>query len=162
MDDLVDFSDFLPTFIDLAGAQLTSDRTIDGTSFADRLRGQGASPRTWAYSESAVLPKPGGVEPDGEHSGLRWVRNVHWKLYSDGRLYAASANGQVKQFAIVGEEATFDLNRIGTVRTYEGHADHLFAVDAKNNLVAAAGYNGEVVIWDVDSGEIASRFVAKP
>ena len=82
--------------------------------------------------------------------------------HSDGRLYAASANGQVKQFAIVGEEATFDLNRIGTVRTYEGHADHLFAVDAKNNLVAAAGYNGEVVIWDVDSGEIASRFVAKP
>jgi arylsulfatase A-like enzyme len=87
VDDLVDFSDFLPTFIDLAGAQLTSDRTIDGTSFADRLRGQGASPRTWAYSESAVLPKPGGVEPDGEHSGLRWVRNVRWKLYSDGRLY---------------------------------------------------------------------------
>ncbi len=87
MGDLVDFSDFLPTFIDLAGAQLTSDRTIDGTSFADGLRGQGASPRTWAYSESAVLPKPGGVEPDGEHSGLRWVRNARWKLYSDDRLY---------------------------------------------------------------------------
>lgn len=87
VDDLVDFSDFLPTFVDLAGADLPDERKIDGRSFAGRLRRQEPSPRTWAYAESKALPKPGGVEPDGEDSGLRWVRNVRWKLYSDGRLY---------------------------------------------------------------------------
>jgi len=33
------------------------------------------------------LPKPGGVEPDGTSSGLKWVRNQEWKLYNDGRLF---------------------------------------------------------------------------
>ncbi|MBT4273982.1 MAG: Cerebroside-sulfatase, partial [Verrucomicrobia bacterium] len=56
-------------------------------SFASRLRGQGASRRSFAYSEEAVLPKPGGVEPDGISSGLKWVRTQEWKLYNDGRLY---------------------------------------------------------------------------
>ena len=34
-----------------------------------------------------MLPKPGGVEPDGTSSGLKWVRNQDWKLYNDGRLF---------------------------------------------------------------------------
>jgi arylsulfatase A-like enzyme len=87
IDDLVDFSDVLPTFLDLAGQALPSDHKIDGFSFASRLRGQGASRRSFAYSEEAVLPKPGGVEPDGTSSGLKWVRTQEWKLYNDGRLY---------------------------------------------------------------------------
>ena len=87
VDDLVDFSDFLPTFLDLAGAPLPADRKIDGVSFAKRLRGQGASPRSFTYCEEAVLPKPGGVEPDGTSSGLKWVRNQDWKLYNDDRLF---------------------------------------------------------------------------
>ena len=35
----------------------------------------------------AVLPKPGGVEPDGTSSGLKWVRNQDWKLYNNGHLF---------------------------------------------------------------------------
>jgi len=87
VNDLVDFSDILPTFLDLAGAPLTKDHKIDGVSFAGRLRDQGASPRKFAYCEEAVLPKPGGVEPDGTSSGLKWMRTQDWKLYSDGRLF---------------------------------------------------------------------------
>lgn len=92
VDDLVDFSDFLPTFVDLAGSQLPPQRVIDGVSFANRLRGEGPSPRTFAYCEEAVLPKPGGVEPDGTSSGLKWVRTQRWKLYNDGRLFDMSAD----------------------------------------------------------------------
>lgn len=85
VNDLVDFSDLLPTFTDLAQTKVT--QKIDGVSFANRLRDQGRGQRTFAYCEEAVLPKPGGVEPDGTSSGLKWVRNQGWKLYNDGRLF---------------------------------------------------------------------------
>jgi arylsulfatase A len=70
--DLIDFSDFLPTFADLAGVQLPTDRIIDGRSFAPQLKGEIAKPRQWVFTE---------------WSGQRWVRDKRWKLYDDGRLY---------------------------------------------------------------------------
>ncbi|MEM8734602.1 MAG: sulfatase-like hydrolase/transferase [Planctomycetota bacterium] len=86
VDDLVDMSDYLPTFAELAGAPMEKGRAIDGHSFAPRLLGAGSTTRRWAYAEEAVLPKPGGTEPDGTSSGSRWVRTDRWKLYNDGRL----------------------------------------------------------------------------
>ncbi len=96
VEDLVDFSDFLPTFADLAGMPVKEDEGLDGHSFAKRLLGTGAGERAWAHSEEAVLPKPGGVEPDGESSGLFWVRTQDWKLYNDGRLYDMIADPDEK------------------------------------------------------------------
>ncbi|MEZ5942655.1 MAG: sulfatase-like hydrolase/transferase [Planctomycetaceae bacterium] len=87
VDDLVDMSDYLPTFVELTGGKLPAGRKLDGVSFASRLLGTGKSSREFAYAEEAVLPKPGGVEPDGKSSGLRWVRTADWKLYNDGRLF---------------------------------------------------------------------------
>jgi arylsulfatase A len=86
-NDLVDFSDFLPTFMELAGVRVPGEPKLDGVSFASRLLGRKGPLRSFVYSESAVLPKPGGVEPDGESTGLRWVRTQDWKLYNDGRLF---------------------------------------------------------------------------
>ncbi|MCA9031699.1 MAG: sulfatase-like hydrolase/transferase [Planctomycetaceae bacterium] len=87
VDDLVDMSDYLPTFVELTGGKLPAGRKLDGFSFASRLLGTGKSNREFAYAEEAVLPKPGGVEPDGKSGGLRWVRTANWKLYNDGRLF---------------------------------------------------------------------------
>lgn len=87
VDDLVDLSDFLPTFNELAEIPLPEDQELDGRSFASVLLGKGRSSRTWAYAEEAVGPRPGGVEAERENSGLRWVRTSDWKLYSDGRLF---------------------------------------------------------------------------
>jgi arylsulfatase A len=70
-NDLIDFSDFLPTLAELAGAPLPSDGALDGQSFAPQLRGEPGSPRPWVFCE---------------HKGKRWVRNQRWKLYDDGRL----------------------------------------------------------------------------
>ena len=74
VDDLVDFSDWFPTFVDLAGGTVPSG--LDGVSLADRLRGGAASPRPRAFAAG---------------SSARWVRTQRWKLYDDGRLYDMSA-----------------------------------------------------------------------
>ncbi|MCA9034197.1 MAG: Cerebroside-sulfatase, partial [Planctomycetaceae bacterium] len=58
----------------------------------------------WAYAEEAVLPKPGGVEPDGNSSGLRWVRTGEWKLYNDGRLFHMSVDDR-EQYPIAATAA---------------------------------------------------------
>ena len=71
-DDLIDFSDFLPTLASLAGADLPQDVTIDGRSFAPQLHGGAGDPREWVFTE---------------WSGKAWVRDQRWKLYRQGSLY---------------------------------------------------------------------------
>jgi len=70
--NLVDFSDMLPTFAELAGVKPSDDREIDGRSFAPQLRGEKGSPREWAY-----------VHLRGE----RYVRSANWKLNAAGELF---------------------------------------------------------------------------
>jgi arylsulfatase A len=72
VDDLVDFSDFLPTLAELSGASLPAGITLDGHSFAKRMTKNEPSKRRWAYSE---------------RKDEYWVRTRDWKLYDDGRLY---------------------------------------------------------------------------
>jgi arylsulfatase A-like enzyme len=70
--DLVDFSDFLPTFAEVAGAKVPATRPIDGRSFAPQLLGQKGQPREWAYV----------------HLGnKRYVRSDRWKLNNAGELF---------------------------------------------------------------------------
>jgi len=73
--DLVDSSDFLPTFAELAGAKLPSGVTIDGRSFAPQLRGRKGQPRDWVFIQLA----------------RRWyVRDARWKLNQAGELFDMS------------------------------------------------------------------------
>ncbi len=69
--DLVDFSDFFPTFAQVGGAKLPEGVTIDGRSFAPQLLGQPGKPREWVY-----------VQLGSE----RYVRDARWKLTGDGAL----------------------------------------------------------------------------
>lgn len=71
-DDLVDLSDFLPTFAELAGARPPADVTIDGISFAGRLLRDDPSPREWAYAETR---------------GRRFAKTRDFKLHGDGRFF---------------------------------------------------------------------------
>ncbi|MCA9146153.1 MAG: sulfatase-like hydrolase/transferase [Planctomycetaceae bacterium] len=71
-DDLVDFSDFLPTLAEFAKAYLPAGVKLDGTSFASRLVDGQPSPQTWAFAE---------------HGKKYWVRDQRWKLYDDGTLF---------------------------------------------------------------------------
>lgn len=71
--DLIDFSDFIPTFAELAGATLPAGVTFDGHSFAPQLRGQKGSPREWVFVQL----------------GRGWyVRDDQWKLTREGDLFS--------------------------------------------------------------------------
>jgi arylsulfatase A len=71
-DDLIDFSDFMPTFAELGGTTPPKDRVIDGVSFAPQLMGKRGNPREWAYCQSGRKA---------------WARTQRWKLYRDGRFF---------------------------------------------------------------------------
>ncbi|MHC4915380.1 MAG: sulfatase-like hydrolase/transferase [Planctomycetota bacterium] len=72
LDDLVDFTDFLPTIAEVTGAAVPAGLKPDGRSFAPQLRGQPGRPRQWVYVS-------GGKGA--------FMRDQRWKLYADGRLF---------------------------------------------------------------------------
>ena len=71
--NLIDFSDFFPTFSELAGANMPAGVTIDGKSIAPQLRGQLISwPREWIFVEL----------------GRHWYdREASWKLNQSNELF---------------------------------------------------------------------------
>ena len=70
--NLIDASDFVPTFAEIAGATLPKDVKIDGTSFAKQLKGDNANTRNWIFTEL----------------GNDWyVREANWKLNRAGQLF---------------------------------------------------------------------------
>jgi len=71
--NLIDFSDFFPTFAEVAGTKAPEGLTIDGKSFAPQLRGQLISwPREWIFVEL----------------GKHWYdREVSWKLNQSNELF---------------------------------------------------------------------------
>jgi arylsulfatase A-like enzyme len=106
VDDLVDMSDYLPTFLELAGVQPSNKDAIDGVSFASRLLGDAPSDRQFAYAEEADLPKPGGTEPDGTSQGRFYVRTARWKLYNDGKLFDLRTDPQEQRPILKSQQAS--------------------------------------------------------
>jgi outer membrane protein assembly factor BamB len=73
----------------------------------------------------------------------------------DGQIFAASADGVLKQF---------DLKTLQEVRAYRGPTEWMFAlsIDAASHRVAAGSYNGEVHLWDTQTGKSLAAFRAQP
>jgi arylsulfatase A len=81
-DDLIDFSDFVPTLCELTGAKAPSG---DGRSFAPRLRGEPGKPRDWVFVQ---------LGPN------RFARDKRWKLHANGKLIDVAADPEeLKPFA---------------------------------------------------------------
>jgi len=72
--DLVDFSDILPTIAEAVGASVSWD--IDGRSFLPQLRGRRGNPRDWIFIW--YRRNPGDTL-------YRFARDQRWKLYGDGK-----------------------------------------------------------------------------
>jgi arylsulfatase A-like enzyme len=77
--DLIDFTDVLPTLAEITGSKLPAGATIDGRSFAPQLRGQKGKPRDWIFCH---------YDPRwGNFKFSRHAQDKQYKLYDDGVLY---------------------------------------------------------------------------
>ncbi|MFO7724383.1 MAG: sulfatase-like hydrolase/transferase [Oceanipulchritudo sp.] len=81
-DDLLDFSDFFPSFCDLAGIEMPEEAgPFDGRSFVPQLFGKEGSPREWIYCWYARLKTHDPVK------ARQFVRGKRYKLYRNGEFY---------------------------------------------------------------------------
>jgi arylsulfatase A len=77
--DLIDFTDFLPTLAEVTGARLPDGVTVDGRSFAPQLRGQKGQPREWIFCH---------YDPRwANFQFTRYAQDKQYKLYHDRVLY---------------------------------------------------------------------------
>ncbi|MDB4614230.1 sulfatase-like hydrolase/transferase [bacterium] len=90
-DDMVDFSDVLPTLADIAGAKLP-DVKLDGRSFWPQCLGKQGNPRQYIFQY--YYPKfTTAAEAHGQgvnNNEIIWAQDQNFKLYADGTLYAVS------------------------------------------------------------------------
>ncbi|GAA5221886.1 sulfatase-like hydrolase/transferase [Membranihabitans marinus] len=76
---LVDFTDFLPSFLDLIQSSASGD-DLDGISFIDNLKDPD-SPHNREWIFCSYDPHWGKFKPS------RFIYNTHWKIYGDGSIY---------------------------------------------------------------------------
>jgi arylsulfatase A len=93
--DLIDASDFLPTFAELAGTQVPADWMSDGVSFAPRLKGLSGTGREWAFFW--YDPRPGWDKE--RYSRHIFALDHKYKLFSDGRFFDIRGAG-VREVAL--------------------------------------------------------------
>lgn len=76
---LVDFSDFLPTLLDIAGSSGKKLPVPDGYSFYNQLTGKTTESRPWVFTH---------YDPHwGKYTEKTYVHNKDWKLYATGQIY---------------------------------------------------------------------------
>ena len=74
-DDLIDSTDFLPTFAELGGADLPQGKPLDGRSFVSKIKGKKGDTRDWVFIQL----------------GNKWyVRDKSFKLTQAGDLFDMS------------------------------------------------------------------------
>jgi len=75
--EIVDFSDFLPTFCELSGVKIPEN--VDGRSMLKTLHGSDETHRDWIYM---------WYSRGGKNSGAKqFARNQRYKLYGDGKFF---------------------------------------------------------------------------
>jgi len=78
-ENLVDFTDMLPTFLEAASAKLPGGGELDGRSLMPQLRSLEGPVRNWVFCY--YHPQ---LHKDKK---FIWAHDKNWKLYSDGRFY---------------------------------------------------------------------------
>ena len=82
-EDLIDFTDVLPTALDAAGVPIEKE-LWDGRSFLPQVRGETGNPRKHIFCH--YDPRWGPMKK----TPTRFVRDKQFKLYEDGRMFDVS------------------------------------------------------------------------
>lgn len=121
LNELVDFTDFLPTFAEIAGAKMPPNWQLDGQSFAPLLRGDpGYRPREWAFHQIR---------------GKWCLRGDKYRLDEDGRFFdmGDAPFGMTELKTLTPEQQSIRdryqavLDRLDPANgpTFEGYMDHM-------------------------------------
>ncbi|MDE0102242.1 MAG: sulfatase-like hydrolase/transferase [Bryobacterales bacterium] len=123
---LTDFSDLLPTFCELSGAQVPEDFEVDGRSIADVLLGKRADgPRQWMLAM--------GFGPATlDDRGVRGVLDYAPRVIRDKRHKVHVHDGMVTEFYDLREDPWEERNLVGTAVS-----EHIRAL-AKLRLIVAS------------------------
>lgn len=76
-DELVDFTDVIPTCVELAGGTMPAEDVFDGHSFAPLIQGQDFTGREWIFTQ---------------WYGCRWLRTKNWLIDGRGKFYDCGNN----------------------------------------------------------------------
>jgi len=106
--ELVDFSDFVPTFAELTGASPSEGMILDGQSFLPQLQGRKGKPREWIFCH---------YDPKwlGRKEAVRFVRDKRWKLYDNGDLFDVPADTLEQNPNPSGSEAASARKRLRAI-----------------------------------------------
>ena len=78
-NNLIDFTDFLPSILEAATSQKLEKNLSDGLSFYPQLINEQYEPRDWVFCH---------YEPNwGKFESKRYVHDKTWKFYENGELY---------------------------------------------------------------------------
>lgn len=74
-NNLVDFTDFLPSFANIANISIPDYGPLDGVSFAEQLKGHNTTARQWIFNYYRPYPKR------KQSQSFRWAQTATYKLY---------------------------------------------------------------------------------
>ncbi len=76
---LIDFTDFFPTLLNLAGTADTAGDKLDGKSFYPQLKGNTSDQRDWIYTY---------YDPKwGKYTRKVFAQTLDWKIYETGEIF---------------------------------------------------------------------------
>jgi len=109
-DALTDFSDLLPTFVELAGAEIPKDLVVDGHSLVDVLHGNDPEgPREWML---AMGYGPARLD----EQGVRPVQDFTDRVVRDKRYKIHVLDGEVAKLYDLQEDPAEQRNLIGSAQ----------------------------------------------
>ena len=106
--DLIDFSDMMPTFVEMASADVPNGLKFDGVSFLPQLRGKQGAPKPYIFcyyekgkydgeakddtdtplaEEAEVLSEKLLAKRAAKSGPTTWVHDGRWKLLNSGNFY---------------------------------------------------------------------------
>ncbi len=84
-----------------------------------------------------------------------FTQEIFALIVEDGRIFAGSGDGTIKQFDLVSGAET---------RLFTGHTDWVYslAYNATTHRLLSGAYSGEMRLWDTQSGQHLATFWAQP